>query len=261
MNINEEASKRWDKESDHLQNVFDLGENPYNRMVIDFFINQLGLRQGFRILDIGCGVGKYGFLLSELGCDVTLIDISEKMVEKAKENLSASSGRWTVRRVDWDSIEEKDPLMEDGFDIVMSTMSPAIHDESTVEKAIKVCRGYVFLTHFIRWDIDDVKRDIFASSGIRYEDPSEGMKSQAEHVEDILAEKGISFDTFIKEYAWEDELTVEKYVKKTLMRHFHGDLSDEDKARFFHTAASYADEDGLIKDSVRTDVKWICFKA
>lgn len=40
-----------------------------------------------KILDIGCGTGSEIFYLSEMGFDVTGIDISEKMLEIAKEKL------------------------------------------------------------------------------------------------------------------------------------------------------------------------------
>lgn len=44
--------------------------------------------KGKRVLDLGCGDGKYTRILAEKGAIVTAIDFSEKQIEKAKEKNS-----------------------------------------------------------------------------------------------------------------------------------------------------------------------------
>jgi 2-polyprenyl-3-methyl-5-hydroxy-6-metoxy-1,4-benzoquinol methylase len=44
------------------------------------------IKKGQKILDIGCGIGKYSKLFATAGAAVTAIDVSEKMIELAKDN-------------------------------------------------------------------------------------------------------------------------------------------------------------------------------
>ena len=46
---------------------------------------EFGVPSGGRILDLACGIGRHSVLLSNLGYDVTGIDISPLFVEKARE--------------------------------------------------------------------------------------------------------------------------------------------------------------------------------
>ena len=69
---------KWDSAAPDYQSVFRLGINEYNARQLDFWRERGMLTPGCRVLDIGCGVGKYGVYLAQLGYDVTLIDISEK---------------------------------------------------------------------------------------------------------------------------------------------------------------------------------------
>lgn len=42
-------------------------------------------KKGMKVLDVGCGTGIFSIKLAKLGCRVVGIDISDKMLEKAKE--------------------------------------------------------------------------------------------------------------------------------------------------------------------------------
>lgn len=53
----------------------------------------LCLEKGQRVLDIGCGIGRWGELLLEKGLYYTGIDGSPRMVQMAEENLEAYPGK------------------------------------------------------------------------------------------------------------------------------------------------------------------------
>src|SRR5689334_3644795 len=72
-----------------------------------------------RLLDIGCGAGNYTLKLLERlpNMDVTLIDLSQPMLDKAQERISkVSSG--TIRAMQRDMREVE--LGEAAFDIVVA---------------------------------------------------------------------------------------------------------------------------------------------
>lgn len=68
------------------------------------------------ILDVGCGTGELSMLLAEMGYIVTGIDLSEKMLSKAREK--ASSKRLSICFVKGDA--ENPPFEENSFDIVFN---------------------------------------------------------------------------------------------------------------------------------------------
>ncbi|AKB26971.1 ubiquinone/menaquinone biosynthesis methyltransferase [Methanosarcina siciliae T4/M] len=69
-----------------------------------------------KVLDVGCGTCEIGLLFAEMGYQVTGLDLSEKMLAKAREKAS---------RKGFDSVFEKGdaeapPFEEDTFDVVVN---------------------------------------------------------------------------------------------------------------------------------------------
>ena len=117
---------RWDNEAKYYQKTYAL-ENDYNRLLLDFLRTECGLAPGCRVIDIGCGVGKYGASFAKMGCDVTLTDISPAMLEYAGENMRRAGGKsWRTLCCDWNAVSTDIPELCSGFDLAVSTMSPAI---------------------------------------------------------------------------------------------------------------------------------------
>jgi ubiquinone/menaquinone biosynthesis C-methylase UbiE len=72
---------------------------------------------GERILEIGCGVGTSSvYLAREYGCQVTGVDISERMVQRARERAKANKVQHltTFRAADMDRL----PFPTNSFDVV-----------------------------------------------------------------------------------------------------------------------------------------------
>ncbi|MFS8573481.1 MAG: class I SAM-dependent methyltransferase [Clostridia bacterium] len=72
-----------------------------------------------RLLDVGCGAGNYTLRMLERipGLEVTLIDLSLPMLQRAQERLAASSAR-SVRPVQGDIRDVE--LEDEAFDIVLA---------------------------------------------------------------------------------------------------------------------------------------------
>jgi len=68
------------------------------------------------VLDVGCGTGEIGFLFAELGHHVTGLDLSEKMLAKAREKASKKMYDTIFKEGD-----AEDPPFEAGtFDVVVT---------------------------------------------------------------------------------------------------------------------------------------------
>lgn len=68
------------------------------------------------VLDVGCGTGEIGLLFAELGHHVTGLDLSEKMLAKAREKVSKKALDITFRKGD----AETPPFDTEIFDVVVN---------------------------------------------------------------------------------------------------------------------------------------------
>jgi len=84
-----EKKKEWEKFFDNHAPKY-MGES-FTRNTeaeIEFVINELGLKKGSRILDIGCGTGRHSVGLAKRGYRMTGIDLSSGMLAQAAEAAS-----------------------------------------------------------------------------------------------------------------------------------------------------------------------------
>ncbi|TFH10533.1 MAG: class I SAM-dependent methyltransferase [Candidatus Thorarchaeota archaeon] len=61
------------------------GIQHYDKMVVDFCVKTLGLKKESELLDIACGAGDLSVEFAKLGINVTAFDISERLIEVARE--------------------------------------------------------------------------------------------------------------------------------------------------------------------------------
>ena len=85
-----------------------------------------------KIIDLGCGSGAIGITLKKERalCDITLLDISEKALEVAKENSEILNV--DVHFLQGDMLEE----VNDTFDIIISN-PPYIKEDEEIEEIVK----------------------------------------------------------------------------------------------------------------------------
>ena len=73
----ENALKEWNR----------LSEHPFE-FVLTAYMMEKHIRAGDRILDIGGGPGRYAVHFAKMGCEVTLVDLSEGNIALAKEKCA-----------------------------------------------------------------------------------------------------------------------------------------------------------------------------
>lgn len=71
---------------------------------------------GSKILDVGCGTGEMTLLLAEMGYNVTGIDLSEKMLQKARVKAKSSKRKVRFERGDAEKLNSGD----ESFDVVIN---------------------------------------------------------------------------------------------------------------------------------------------
>ena len=255
----ENTRENWDQIARDYQDVFRIGLNGYNVSLLRFWQEEGMLFPGARVIDIGCGVGKYGTYLAELGYDVTLTDISGEMLRHAKENMAKYNTPWTTYRCDFNEATGTEPVFTGGFDLAISTMSPAIHDVETVKRMSAMTRGWCFLARFYDWEQpwrDQLMRDLGLEPRRFFND----LRADCASMIRAVSEAG--FVPLVKyvDYNWTDLRTPEQMADYMRRNYFSEDENrDELQQEILHLAENHAD-DGTVTDNVNTKVAWIYWK-
>ncbi|MBR0481277.1 MAG: class I SAM-dependent methyltransferase [Firmicutes bacterium] len=252
---------QWDASAKDYQNVYKLGLSEYNVSLIKYWEEKGLLRPGIRIIDIGCGVGRYGTYFAEIGCDVTLIDISSEMLKFAAENMAPYKTPWKVYECNFGCMTGDEEVFNGGFDLSISTMSPAIQTEEDIKRMAKITHGWCFISTFCEWK-QPYRSKMLLETGIMDEDGlSDFTEKGGLHMIEMV--RSLDFEPVVEyaPYCWSDERTPEE-MACYMVRHFF--FEDEDKDEKYKKLLDYskaaAGEKGTVSDKVETKVAWISWK-
>lgn len=244
----------WNSVSGDYQRIFNLGLNDYNRAFMQFVKTDEMLPPGGSVLDIGCGVGKYGALFAQLGHPVALTDISQKMLDYAGKNMEKYSTPWQSMVCDFDKATGDEPIFRDGFDLVISTFSPAVHDLNTLQKMSAMSRGWCVVAKFVSWEqpfrdalLKHLCRDNFEKA---VDEPSELIR--------WVNAAGYQAHSQIVPYNWSDRRTPEE-MADYLLRGILSEVPDRDacRAEIIKYCAEHMSADGTVNDAVKTQAIWL----
>lgn len=145
------------------------GEREWERLDADFYARVMfrlhmdfigeHLAPGTRVLDAGCGAGRYAVELARRGCRVTLLDISGGQLAIAREKLATFGLSGTVGGVIEADIRSLPMLAQDAFDLVICFGAPLSYVLEGRERAIaeltRVLRpgGVLAVSVNARWGI------------------------------------------------------------------------------------------------------------
>src|SRR3989338_3709869 len=85
MTINQEEGRTFGR----ISSLYDRARTSYPIRLIDDIVNYSGIGQEGTILDVGCGTGQATLLFAQKGYRVIGLDISQEMINIAKEKCSS----------------------------------------------------------------------------------------------------------------------------------------------------------------------------
>jgi len=96
------------------------------------------------VLDAGSGPGRFATFLAKMGCEVTLVDISEKMIAEAQRRLAEADLADRVRGAHCGDIVSMGFLPESSFDVVLCLGGALCYLRDQVQMAlgelVRVCK-------------------------------------------------------------------------------------------------------------------------
>lgn len=112
-------------------------------------------RRGEHLLGVGFDAGAWSLLFRDLGCDVTGVVPSTRILEMAKQKLGQKAELYLGTAEDL-------PFSDSEFDIVSLILSLEFTEdpEKAISEAIRVCRGRVFLGVMNKYSITARKTEI-----------------------------------------------------------------------------------------------------
>lgn len=162
MNIDDLIKKIEEKESD----LDELRER-WNRRAAGFpalpeekqinsfaFVEQFMSLENIRLLDVGCGSGRYLLLALEAGVEKAVgVEIADKMLEKAENSLKAASWpseNYELVRSSWEEIDLKKRGWVRQFDLVMALKTPALNSVANIRKMLTASRRAFFFSNHLQ---------------------------------------------------------------------------------------------------------------
>ena len=133
MNLEHRLRTQW---TEAAQDWIGQDQSVRTGMLDSWMLEALGDVRGKRVLDIGCGEGRFSRLLTRLEADVTGVDLTEPLLERARK-LAAGSERYVVG--DAESL----PLFpDDRFDMAVSyiVLVDLMDYRASIEAAYRVLK-------------------------------------------------------------------------------------------------------------------------
>ena len=138
-----------------------LEENIYSKINFILHMNFIKkhLHKGMRVLDAGCGAGRYSIEFAKRGCQVTLFDISDEQLKIAKEKIDEAKVNENIEGIFQGDIRDLSQFKNEEFDMVVCYGAPLSYVLANRDKAIlefnRVLRkdGMLFVSVNNKWGI------------------------------------------------------------------------------------------------------------
>ncbi|MTI66154.1 MAG: class I SAM-dependent methyltransferase [Firmicutes bacterium] len=205
-----------------------------------------------KILDIGCGPGKYSLKFKEKCRKVIGIDISNKMISKAKENALKNSKEIEFKKVFWEDVNLDKLDWVNEFDLVFASMCPGINSFKTLNKMINASKGSCFLSGFVeRKDLlwDSVRKMV--------NEDKKSRKDKIYYSFNILWQMGyfpeIKYINKNWEHNWSIDYIIELYISRIEMKRKLKDFEKENIANFLKSKSN----NGFVKEKINAKIAWL----
>lgn len=183
---------------------FTLDENATSIKVYNYLKNKGIDFYSKKVLDIGCGSGRYALLFAKDGANVDALDVSSKMLEELNKSAKAHN----ISNVNCICVNFDEFIKEDrNYEIIFASMTPAIYKKEHIEYMCKNGKTKIYIG-WGRKRENPFMSEIFMLHGLEYKPPVRG----ALMVEEILNELGICYEAyyFFDEWSFEGDINEAK---------------------------------------------------
>ena len=187
----------WDFKSKKYPRPFDEGVIEKTKEILKR-IESYGVSfEGKDVIDIGCGTGIYGLVISQKARKVLCFDISDGMINILKEETQRLNIK-NVEAIVGDFRDYNFDKYKKAFDISFASMTPAIKDSKDVLKIEYLSKEFCVYIGWAGRRENKVYDEVFNYFKIKPYVPSGYFD-----IKKVLDERNINYETFIFEDEWE----------------------------------------------------------
>ena len=249
---NQNAEAVWDMKAKSFGEAHKKGGMDNSKEVTQVLLDQ-GLIKEQEILDVGGGTGRYAIPFAAHAKEVTMVDISTKMLEIAKSNAE-SEGHDNLKyiKLSWDDADLKALGWEKRFDLVFSSMSPAYRSREGIEKMSLASRGWCQINQLIEMT-DNITQRLAQDLAVEKRYDPHNDRDAVQGIYNLLWLQGFEPEvTYLRE-ASQQVLSIEEAVQRYTPR--FGKAAGEKGTDIKRLIKDYADSDTIVIDSHTTLAK------
>lgn len=257
----ENSQEFWDSAASNFNHrVNDNNSTIHNTKadkLLDFLEQRNILNAETKVLDIGCGPGRYASEFAKRANHITAIDISSKMIQFAKQNTADEYlDRAYYETADWKVLDLSARGWQKKYDLVFASMTPGISSSNTLLKMCEASKGYCFMSGCIDRK-DEVADQLYRA--ISGKEPMRRGKNLY-YALNILFLSGYYPEIIYHDTEIEQVLTMEQAIKSyDMMLKMRKQTSPDMTNRLTSYLESIA-TNGLITEKWRAKVAWILWK-
>ena len=134
----DQRAEAWEKERREKQKG-----DARVRSAVAYLEKQGLLRPDFHVADVGCGPGRFAVAFARRVRWVTGFDLSPRMIHYGLEYARREGvANLTLQALDFQTLEVEAAGLRRAFDLVFSSLTPAVHGQAGLEKMMDMSRAY-----------------------------------------------------------------------------------------------------------------------
>ena len=183
------------------------------------------INAGDRVLDVGCGGGRFSFALEKMGARTVGTDFSPKMIEECSRNRSELGMTGEFQICNWHTAELDEFGWRKSFDLVLANMTPAITSAETFMKLSEASKNWCLMVKPARRtnSVLDALNEMVGA-----EKDADALDSSLAYAFDLLWLNGCEPRLEYERQVWEDDKPVENAVQEYTSRiRYSHDLTPE----------------------------------
>ena len=247
--------KMWNKRADFWENARKKNQKGDERVdsAIRYLDSKGLLDKNYDIVDIGCGPGRFAAAFAKHVHKVVGLDISDKMVEHGMNHIhNEGLDNASLYACDFQTLDIKKVGYQYAFDLVFSSMTPAIHGMNGLMKSMEMSRAWCCnITHLDGRNLlrEQIMQEVF---GKRLEPQWNGRWFFS--LFNVLFLLGYDPETSYEKHSRETWVTPDELYIDFLMEHMlpSEEHTQENAAKISNWVNTHLNKDGQIKEVTHT---------
>lgn len=139
------SPQMWDRRADSWERERAQSDKGAQRVrsALEYLEQRGLLHPDYNIADIGCGPGRFATAFAHRVHWVTGFDLSPKMIQYGMEHARREGvNNLTLHACDFQTLDIAREGLVSAFDLVFSSLTPAIHSKAGLQKILEMSRGY-----------------------------------------------------------------------------------------------------------------------